>query len=801
MPAAVAERRPVAVRDPGLSEEEAAARQRARGRLDRPRTSRSYVSIVVANVFTVFNGILMAFAGLTLAFGDPRDALFLGVVVANATIGIFQEVRAKRMLDRLAALVAPTATVVRDGTARPLHVDEVVPGDLVRIAPGDQLVADGLLGEAEELLLDESILTGESRPVSRSPDEQVRSGSFVVEGVGSYEVTAVGPDSYAERLAGQARAFRHPRSPLEQALNRLLLALVVAMVPLSSVLAASLLLRDTAVTGAVPKATAAMVSLVPEGLILLASLTFAVAAVRMARRGALAQQLNAIESLASADVICLDKTGTLTDASLRVVDVVPAPGKERIEVEQALGRFAAAAPTQNLTLSAIARAWPRETVEQPAAQVPFASRRRWSALELGDETLVLGAPERVAPELAEVATRHARAGRRVVAIAIRPGQIGDVAPDVGPPRGMAPLGLAVIAEELRGDARDTVAFLRREGVELKVLSGDAPATVAAIAADAGIGAGTAPVDGSSLPDDPDELQELALGAVVIGRISPEGKRRVVEELRRAGRYVAMVGDGVNDVPAMKAARLAIAQGSGAQMAKSVADVVLLSGDFATVPGMVAEGRRILRNVQRVAKLFVTKSAFAAFLILTVGTTATAYPFLPRHLTIASTFSVGIPAFFLALAPSTGAWRSADFLRGVARFAIPAGVAVGAGVLASYVVALEALAFSVAAARTVSTTVLLCGMLALVVMLERRPARHRRLVEGLAAVMLGGYVGVLLTPFARDFFALVTPTAAVMAAAAAGSALTAALVVAVLSRGPMNMVSPAGRRSDARRPDR
>ena len=766
----------------GLTDAEAAARLRARGRIDRPASSRSYTSIVVANVFTLFNAILLAFAALTLVFGDPRDALFVGIVIANAAIGILQEARAKRTLDRLAALIAPTATVVRGGEPRALGVDSVVAGDLIHVAPGDQLVADGVVVQANGLLVDESILTGESRPAGRQAGAAVMSGSFVVEGVGSYRVTAVGQDSYAERITGQARAFRHPRSPLEQALNRLLLTLVVAMAPLSAVLGASLVLRDTPIEEAVPKATAAMVSLVPEGLVLLASLTFAVAAVRMARRGALAQQLNAIESLASADLICLDKTGTLTDASLRVVDVVPAGGVPREVVEEAFGRFAAAAPAHNLTLAAIARAWPRATAEEPTAQVPFASRRRWSALELAGDTLVLGAPERIAPaDLRAAAATHAEAGRRVIAIGIVRGPLGDHDPEAGPPPALEPLGLAVLAERLRGDARETVDFLRREGVELKVLSGDSPATVSAIAADSGIAMRGAAVDGSSLPEDPAELRRLALDASVIGRISPEGKRRVVEELRGAGRYVAMVGDGVNDVPAMKAARLAIAQGSGAQMAKSVADVVLLSGDFSTVPRMVAEGRRILRNVQRVAKLFVTKSAFAAFLILTVGTTATAYPFLPRHLTIASTFSVGLPAFFLALAPSSGPWRSSDFLRDVARFALPAGVVVGGGVLIAYLGALEGLGLSVEAARTVSTTVLLCGMLSLVVMLERRPARRRRLVEGLALVMVIGYVLVLLAPPAREFFALVAPTPGVIAAAAGGSLLTGALVVAVIAK--------------------
>jgi P-type E1-E2 ATPase len=743
----------------------------------RPASSRSYLSIVVANVLTLFNAILIAFATLTLAFGDPRDALFLGIVIANAAIGIGQEVRAKLALDRLSALVAPAASVVRDGERRRVPVEGVVVGDLVLLEPGDQVVADGEIVEADALELDESMLTGESAPVARRAGETVRSGAFVLEGDARLLITAVGEASYAQRLAGQARAFRHPRSPLERGLNRLLVALVAAMVPLAGVIGVSLLARDTPLEEAVPKATAAMISLVPEGLILLAGLTFAVAAARMARRGALAQQLNAIESLASADVICLDKTGTLTDASLRVVETVPAPGVPGEQLETLAARYAASAPAANLTLRALARAWPREA-EPLGAHVPFSSRHRYSAGRLAETTVVLGAPELLAaPALAGVAAARAARGRRVIAVAEGATDLAGHDAQAGPPPLRRCLGLVVLAERLRDDARSTVEFLRREEVEVKVLSGDAPATVGAIAADAGIEGRV--VDGRELPADAAELRRVLARTAVVGRISPEDKRRVVEALRDEGRYVAMIGDGVNDVPALKAARLAIAQGTGADMARSVADIVLVSGDFSAVPRMVAEGRRILRNVQRVAKLFVTKSAFAAFLIVTIGTTAAAYPFLPRHLTIASSFGVGIPAFFLALAPSSGPWRSDALLREVARFALPAGVAVGAGVLIAYGLALRLPSFGLVEARTVATTALLAGLLTVILALEGTTRRRRRAVGALAAVMAAGYLVVLLTPFLRDFFALAAPAAPLLAAAAGGAVETAAVTLAGL----------------------
>ena len=755
----------------GLPEAEAQRRLRARGPIRPPATSRSYASIVRANTLTVFNLILAAFGALTLAFGDWRDALFLGVLLVNTAIGITQEVRAKRTLDRLALLVAPCATVVRDGVARAVDPGELVTGDLVRVKAGDQLVADGRLVRARDLRLDESILTGESEAAARSVGDELRSGAFVVEGTGAYEVTAVGDDSYAVRLLGEARAFRHPRSPLEQAVNRLLLALVGAVVVLGGLLGFSLWHRDAAAGNAVATATAGVVSLVPEGLVVLVSLTFAIAALRMARRGVLAQQLNAIESLASADVICLDKTGTLTDAELRVTAMVPREGVEADELTRMLARMAAAASLRNGTLEAIAAACPAEAGEEPLGEVPFASRRRWSGVELADVTLLLGAPERFAlgAQLARAAAEQRAGGRRVVALARSDGPLAPDAADA-PPADACPLGLVVLAERLRADARATVAFLAREGVELKVLSGDNPETVAAIAADAGIPTTTV-LSGADLPDDPAQLREMALRANVLGRVAPEDKKRVVEALRDAGRYVAMVGDGVNDVPALKAARLAIAQGGGAQIAKGVADLVLVSGDFAAVPELVHEGRQALRNLQRVARLYVTKSAFAAFLILTIGISSTAYPLLPRHFSLAAALTIGIPTFFLALAPSTGPWSPEGFGRRVARFAIPAGVLVGVGVVASYLFALDGLDLTVREARTVATTVLVAAGLYLVVVLEAERPGRRHVVEAMCGALGGVYVLTLLIPGLRAFFALAVPTVPMLVAALAGAAIS------------------------------
>jgi cation-transporting ATPase E len=760
----------------GPSGPESARGTKRAGRRARSASSRSYLSIVRANVFTVFNLIIGAFGVATLILGDPQDVLFVGVVVANSGIGIAQEVRAKRGLDRLSLLVAARATVEREGVAREVLPDQVVLDDVVRLAPGDQLVADGTLLAARDLRLDESVLTGESEAVARGTGEDVRSGAFVVEGTGTYRVTAVGEDSFAARVTGQARTFRHPRSPLERAVNRMLYATVVLVIGLGAVLGYSLHARAVSLHTAVVTSSAGIVTLIPDGLVVLVSLTYAAAAVRMSRRGVLAQQLNAIESLASVDTICVDKTGTLTEGALRVVEVVAAPQVGEAAVTAALGVLAASASARNITLHAIAEACPG--VAQPAlSEVPFSSRRRWSAVQVADETLFLGAPGRIpVGSLAATARRRQEEGRRVLAVARGHGALPADAGEE-PPDGLTALGLVVLAEELRPSVAETISFLREQGVEVKVLSGDDPNTVAAIARDVGIRVAEV-CDGSEIPKDPDALRAFAAHATIIGRISPEGKEAVVRALREDGRYVAMIGDGVNDVPALKASRLAIAQGSGTQMARSVSDLVLISGDFAAVPELVAEGRQALRNLQRVAKLYLTKSAFAAFLILTIGLSPAPWPLLPRHLSLGGSLAIGVPTFFLALAPSSGPWRPERLVTRVARFAVPAGMLTGTAVVSGYLFALHALDLSVADARTVALTTFVLTGLYLVMVLEAGGSRRR---SGLVAVMCGALavlyaVSLLLGPI-RSFFAVELPDAGMLATAVlAGAASMGALAL-------------------------
>jgi cation-transporting ATPase E len=747
------------------------------------RSSRSYASIIRANTLNIPNGVLAFFGVLTIAFASWKDALFLGILVSNIAIGSFQEIRSKRALDRLAALIAPDALVVRDGVDRRVPVDQVVVGDLVRLSAGDQVVADGTVVTADGLALDEANLTGESEPVLRGAEEPVWSGSFALEGAALFEATAVGADSRAAQLAATARAFRHPRSPLERANDRLLLWIVVSAVPLAIALTISVLTRVSGTEARVQAVTAGIVNLVPEGLILLISVTAAVSAFKIARRGVLAQQLNAVESLASVDVVCTDKTGTLTEPTPRVVALVPADGTDETTLARELAIYAASAPSRNLTLEAINDAGLAHVSGLPVGgQVPFSSRRRWSALEVDGKWLLLGAPERFTdaePSLAASAREEASAGRRVLALGRSQRPLAGDGLDPQFPDDVKPLGLVVLAERLRPNTASTVAFFAEQQVALKVLSGDAPATAGAIARDAGVPGSTPALDGDALPTEPSALRDAVLSAPAVGRISPEGKRAVVHALAEAGRYVAMVGDGVNDVPALKEARLAIAQGSGTQMARSVADLVLVQDDFAAVPAMVGEGRQILRNIQRVAQLFVTKTVFTAIVVVAVAIPTATFPLLPRQFTLASTVTIGVPAFLLALAPSSGPWRPEHFLQSVARFAIPAGVAVGIGIVAGYVLARYGFNLSLARSRTVATgIVVVCG-LAVVMRLEPQPGRRRLAVTGLCALMFALFALALIVPFLRDFYELTTPTGEVLAAWALGSALGVGVMLAAL----------------------
>jgi cation-transporting ATPase E len=654
-------------------------------------TSRTIGEIVRANVLTRFNAILAVLAVAVLATGRVGDALFAIVLVINALIGIGQEVRAKRTLDRLAVLHAPTARVVRDGEVSEVGLGEIVLGDVILLATGDQVPADGEVLEGAGLEINESALTGESDAVHKAPGEGVLSGTIVVAGRGRFRADAVGADAYARRLAAEVKAFSRTVSEIERSINTLLRYITWVILGVTPLLLWSQFRTDDTgdwrepVTGTV----AALVGMVPEGLVLLTSVAFLLAALALTRRQVLVQELPAVEGLARVDVVCLDKTGTLTvgDIVFDDLELVARPaGEPDVDTEmlhEALGALADV-PDPNASLAALGAHFPGAEGWARDGEVPFSSARKWSAASFGVRgSWFLGAPEVLLdPEdpLRERVSELAASGRRVLLIQYFDGELtGEVLP-----AGRSSVALCLLAEQVRGDAADTLAYFADQGVTIKVISGDNPTTVAAIATEVGLDVGT-PIDARTLGSTPEEISEAVLAGTVFGRVSPKQKQAMVKALQAAGHTVAMTGDGVNDALALKDADIGVAMGNGAPATRAVAQLVLLDGKFSRLPNVLAEGRRVIGNIERVASLFVSKNTYAFVLVLLVSIAGLPYPFLPRHLTLISAVTIGIPAFVLALGPNPDRYRP-GFLKRVLRFAIPSGLVTALAIFGAYLVA-------------------------------------------------------------------------------------------------------------------
>ncbi|MFZ4585256.1 MAG: HAD-IC family P-type ATPase [Acidimicrobiia bacterium] len=734
----------------------AVAQRVAQGEINRSdeHTSRSLSEIIRANVFTLFNAILGSMLVIVLALGDFRDALFGVVIVTNALIGIVQEYRAKQKLDSLAVLYAPKARVMRDGTVVEIATESVVLDDWIELRTGDQIAADGIVRSADGLEVDESLLTGESDPIVKQVGDPVLSGSFVVAGSGAMQATRIGADAYARQLAADARRFTKTRSELMDGINLILKFVVWLIVP-TGLLLFLRQLSDGSVRDALIGTVAGVVGMVPEGLVLLTSIAFLVAAVTLARRKVLVQELPAVEGLARVDVLCADKTGTLTQGSIRFDQLVALGGTED-ETRDALGAMAAREDA-NATLLAVRASCPAPSGWNRVAAVPFSSARKWSAEQFdGYGTWVLGAPEMVFPdEHASVAIAAARAaandraadGHRVVVLA------RSEVPLEGEslPGGLEPRSLVLLEEQVRPDARDTLEYFAEQGVGIRVISGDNPRTVAAVARRVGLDE-LDPIDARELPDDQTELAEVLDTHRVFGRVTPQQKRAFVHALQSRDHTVAMTGDGVNDALALKDADIGIAMGSGSAATRSVAQLVLLDDEFARMPGVVAEGRRVLANVERVANLFVTKTVYVFLLSIATGLASLPFPFLPRHLTLVGNFTIGIPAFFLALAPNSKRFEP-GFTKRVARFAVPAGLVAGTATFVSYLLARNQGAATNEARTMATLTILIVAMWILTVL--ARPWAWWKIV--LIAAMSGGLVLVWTMPFTRSFFALDLPS--------------------------------------------
>ena len=649
-------------------------------------------------------------------------------------------------------------------------MDRVVLDDLLVLRSGDQVGVDGEVTRSETLEVNESLLTGEADPVVKAVGDQVLSGSFVSAGSGLYRATRVGEEAYAARLAEEARRFTLVRSELRNGINRILKIIAWVMVPTVILLVWSQMSLEShpGVKEALRGTVAGIVAMVPEGLVLLTSVAFAVGVVRLGRRRVLVQELPAVEGLARVDVICFDKTGTLTEGRLVVESVEVLD--QRHDPAPALGALAAADPNPNATMQAVAASFPLPPGWLPTSTVPFSSARKWSGATFGSQgSYVLGAPELILPEDPFVVASMEKAavqGRRVLLLARSAGELdGETLP-----ADLEAIALVALTDSVREDAARTLEYFARQGVTAKVISGDHPQTVAAIAQQVGLAGAEHVVDARTLPEEGPALADAMEQGTIFGRVTPHQKRAMVASMQARGHVVAMTGDGVNDVLALKDADIGIAMGSGAPASRSVAQLVLLDGNFDTLPSVVGEGRRVISNIERVANLFLTKTVYAFLLAILVGFFSRPFPFVPRHLTLVGSLTIGIPAFFLALAPSAARARS-GFVRRVVSFAFPVGTLAAVATYSAYELAIYEVV-PLIEARTLATLVLLSiGLFALIINARPLTPWRRVLIGGMATAFLIVLAGARL----RGFFELELPPLVVLLAGVGIVGLTGAIL--------------------------
>ncbi|NEW41665.1 cation-translocating P-type ATPase [Nocardia cyriacigeorgica] len=753
-----------APRSTGLTAAEVAERRRDGRTNDVPdRASRSVRDIVRANVFTRINAILGVLFVLVMATGSVIDGMFGLLIVANSAVGIIQEIRAKRTLDQLAIVSQAKPTVRRDGQSEQIAPKDVVLDELIELGPGDQIVVDGEVAESELLEVDESLLTGEADPVHKELGAQVLSGSYVVSGSGAYRATKVGRDAYAAKLADEASKFTLVNSELRNGINTILKVITYLLVPAGALIIYNQLFSSgqswrPAVTGMV----AALVPMVPEGLVLMTSIAFAVGVVRLGRRKCLVQELPAIEGLARVDVVCADKTGTLTENGMRLADIKVLGSADDAEVRRALAAMAGDDPRPNASVQAIAEGLPERPDWQYTAVAPFSSAKKWSGFSYGEHgDWLLGAPDVLldpGSEDARVAEELGASGLRILLLAR--GDRPVDAPDA--PGTVTPVALVVLEQKVRPDARETLDYFASQDVSIKVISGDNAVSVGAVASSLDLPGGDHAVDARGLPEDRAALADVLDEQTTFGRVRPDQKRAMVGALQSRGHTVAMTGDGVNDVLALKDADIGVAMGSGSPATRAVAQIVLLDNKFATLPYVVGEGRRVIGNIERVSNLFLTKTVYSVLLAFLVGLAGVGsqifdyepigYPFLPRHVTIAAWFTIGIPAFILSLAPNNERART-GFVGRVMRLAIPSGVVIGVATFVAYLIAYagpEATEEQTVQAGTTALITLI--MIAVwVLAIVARPYVWWKVVLLAASVL--AYLLLFSIPFTREFFKL------------------------------------------------
>ncbi|MBA0048126.1 cation-translocating P-type ATPase [Mycobacterium sp. NPDC050853] len=749
------------------------------------RAARSVSDIVRANVFTRINAILGVLLIIVLSTGSVINGAFGLLIVANSAVGIIQELRAKQTLDKLAIVGQARPMVRRDGVATALAPNDVVLDDIIELGPGDQIVVDGEVTEEAALEIDESLLTGEADAIDKTVGSQVLSGSFVVAGSGAYRATKVGREAYAAKLAEEASKFTLVHSELRNGINKILQFITYLLLPAGAlIIYTQLFTTDDSWQESVLRMVGALVPMVPEGLVLMTSIAFAVGVIRLGRRQCLVQELPAIEGLARVDTVCADKTGTLTENGMRLSEVKKIDGDGDRQALAALASLAADDPRPNASIAAIAEAYDTPPGWKSTAIAPFSSAKKWSGASYGEHgNWVIGAPDVLLDPADPIATTAEEIGSRGLRVLLLASAELPV-DDANAPGAVTSRALVVLEQKIRPDARDTLDYFASQHVSIKVISGDNAVSVSAVAQSLGLSG--AAVDARTLPADTDKLADTLAEATTFGRVRPDQKRAMVKALQSHGHTVAMTGDGVNDVLALKDADIGVAMGAGSSASRAVAQIVLLDNKFATLPYVVAEGRRVIGNIERVSNLFLTKTVYSVLLALTVGLAglgskifhygSVPFPFQPIHVTIAAWFTIGIPAFVLSLAPNNERAQT-GFVRRVMASAIPSGLTVGIATFLSYLLARQILHVTGNSTQA-STAALITELVAAVWVLAvvARPYQWWRV----ALVTLSGlgYLVIFAIPWARETFML-DPSNLAVTGPALGIGIAAAAVIEAL----------------------
>ncbi|MGL4849923.1 MAG: cation-translocating P-type ATPase [Clostridium sp.] len=713
--------------------------------------SKTMPQIIRSNFFTMFNALNLVLAAAVIFAGSPKNAIFAGVIIVNSLIGVIQEVKAKNIIEKLSVISEAHCNVIRNGKKESIGIEEIVKDDVVFLTTGDQILADGELLQSSEIEIDESMLTGEADPIGKKVNDRMLSGSFVVAGEGYMEVTKVGANTYSSKLADEARKFKITNSELQNATNKILKILLIMIVPIGILLAVSqLVFIKTSVNEAILGTVSGIIGMVPEGLVLLTSATFIVAIIKLSKYDTLVQELSATEVLARVDVLCVDKTGTITEGRLNLVGVEDLSKKySEKEVDDILSTIAHELPSKNPTQIAILDKYPEKPGFEIIEKMPFSSKRKWGGLIIEDKgTFILGAPEIVMgnrySEIKEMVEKEAIKGRRVLAL----GETSLKTVKTETLSDMEPIALILIEDIIRADAPETLKYFNEEGVDVKVISGDNPVTVSAVAKRAGVFGAENYVDARELGEDEEALKEAVEKYTVFGRVTPHQKKAFVKALQAKDHTVAMTGDGVNDVLALKEADCGIAMANGSDATKAVAQLVLMKSNFSALPKVVAEGRQQINNLERVAQLFLSKTTYSIILAVVFSVLMMPFPIDPIQLSLIGSCAIGIPALFLAVLPNQNRVKK-GFLGRILTASIPNGILISIFVTGTFMISYHA---GVGLHKSQTLAVLMLAGVSIVILFKvSLPLTPFKI--GLGLIMSGIIALAFITPIGRMIFSL------------------------------------------------